>query len=300
MDVVRGRHSQIIGALARHYPVAMPVTGGQDSRLLLAFAKPHLDKVRLFFTHVTNGNTLNDSNVAEELCRLIGVNHTRFSIKGSFQKYRPEMGLRDIRRRTMVRRGYLLDDADLILSPKIKREIAAAHAVPQDHIVLRGHVTDICKAVLWRSIGLTHFGSHRTSATPQKIAASLMQLLPKASREPVKADFFYPLYNKWIEGLPRNAHRRSIDFMGLEQYRPYTLGTGFQGHEDNFYIAPGNDRRIIEALIKMPPDMRAALHVNDLLLEQSAPELTDVKYVRVQDNDMRIERKPIEAYLDTE
>jgi hypothetical protein len=298
VDIVSKRHSQIIGALATHHPVALPVTGGQDSRLLLAFSKPHKDKIKLFFSHVTNFNTQVDASTAAALCARIGVPHETFQIQGNIKAYRPKLPLRDLRRRYLIRRGYLLDDSDLQLTPLLKRELSAFSAVPEGHLVLRGHVTDICKAVLWRRTGITWSKQNPVGAMPADRGVSLMQLCPKALGY-VDKDYFYPAYDAWKNELPQNAERRSIDLMGLEQYRPYGLGLTFNGHEDNFYMAPGNDRKIIAALAKTPPEMRAQLYVNDFLLHSAAPELHDVKYVREKDNLLRRSRKACETYLET-
>jgi threonine dehydratase len=297
VDITHKRHSQIIGALAAHRPVALPVTGGQDSRLLLAFSKPHIDKIKLFYSHVTNFNTQVDATTAAELCARIGAPHETFQIQGNIKKYRPKLPLRDLRRRYLIRRGYLVDDSDLQLTPLLKRELSAFSAVPEGHLVLRGHVTDICKAVLWRRIGITWSEQNPLEAIPADRGVSLMQLSPKTFGS-VNAEYFQPAYEAWKNGLPQNAAGRSIDLMGLEQYRPYGLGLTFHGHEDNFYMAPGNDRQIIAALAKVSPKMRAHLHLNDLLLKSAAPELNDVSYVRGKDNELRNTRNPIKTYLE--
>ncbi|WP_432448230.1 hypothetical protein [Aliiroseovarius marinus] len=299
VKIASDRHIQVISALARHFPVALPVTAGQDSRLLLAHSKTCLKDIKLFFTHVTNFNTERDAEIGKTLCDKIGAPHTTFRVIGNFGKFRPDLPLPDLRRRMLIRAGYLVDEGDLELDPQQKRELAAAEAVPEDHLVLRGHVTDISKAVLWRFIGLKFFKFHRTDALPAETAIRLMQLRPAKSGI-VDFDKFNPLYNAWIKGLPKELHRRSVDMLGVEQYRPYSLGLSFNSYQRNFYLAPGNDRRIIAALATPPPDLRAMLYVNDMLLQQTVPEFCEIEYVRADDNAIRERRWPMERSLDTQ
>lgn len=296
IEITHTRHAQIIGALAAQYKVAMPVTGGQDSRLLLAFSKEHLSKIDLFYSHVTNYNTKRDAEIGAELCAHLEVPHKVFQVLGNIGNCMPKLPLVDLRRRYLIRQGNLIDDQDLQLTPLLKRELCAFNAVPKGHLVLRGHITDISKAVLWRQIGLSWFQKHRKMPVEARRGVQLMQLRP-SSDWVLPEDYFFPSFDAWANEIPQNVKGRSVDLMGLEQYRSYGLGFSFHGYENNFYMAPGNDRQIIAALASPPPNMRAQLHVNDLLLKRAVPAFVKIKYVRDNDNKLRDTRKAIEEYL---
>lgn len=189
----------------------------------------------------------------------------------------------------------MLEDGDIKLTSLQKRELAAHEAVPEGHIVLRGHVTDISKAVLWRRLGLRSFAKDSQSPVSPKTGVKLMQ--PRPSSDSEYDALFEDCYGQWQDALPANTRGRSLDFMGIEQYRTYSLGNSFYAMGRNFYMSPGNDRAIISALVSIPPDFRAALHANDMLLSMAAKTLADVPYVREGDNELRLSRPAMESYF---
>lgn len=289
------RHVVVINALVKRFPASFPVSGGQDSRLLLAFASGCLDRVERFYTHVTNFNTSQDMVVAKLLCEKMGVEHHSYQVLGNFGAYKPRLHLDDLYRRRMLQRGHILEDQDINLTGFQKRELAAHEAVPDGHIVLRGHVTDISKAVFWRRLGLRSFAADPQSPIPPEIGLILMQIRPN-SDVAIPEDLI-EMYQTWQDTLPANTHARSIDFLGLEQHRPYSLSAGFYAAERNFYLPPGNDRTIIAALTRLPPDFRAALHANDILLDMAAKQLAGVPSIRKNDNDLRLSRPAAETFF---
>ena len=298
IERIAHRHSQIIGALAEAFPVSIPVTGGQDSRLLVAFAEPHKDKIKSFYTHITNFNTQRDCDIAEKICQEVNISHTVYRVRGNFAEYKPDLTLFQLRRRQLLRQGYLIERGDLKLSKFTKIELAAHNAVPKDNVILRGHVTDISKAVLWRQIGLRRFRANRDTPISSNIGLRLLQIRPNSDTE-LDFDRYSPLYENWMKSLSPNMNARSIDMMGIEQYRPYSLGNAFNGHAHNFYLSPGNDRQIIDDLLTFPAHMRADLHVNDALLRHSAPELEPIPFLRSGDNELRQTRAELDTYFDT-
>ncbi len=294
VEDVYKRHVQIISAISTEFPTALPVSGGQDSRLLLAFAKPSKANIDFVFTHITNMISGRDNAIAKELCARVGFDHTTLRVLKRIRHFLPAFGWEAQKRRAALRQGVLVGDGTLNMSNIQKREMSAAHAIPDDHVVLRGHVTDISKAVLWRGIGNRAFSAQRDGPVPTDVAVKLMLM-----GGPQGARFFGARYHEWLNTIERGARRRSIDLMGVEQYRPYSLGIGFNGYENHFFLSPGNDRLVISALMRIPPDMRTSLHINDMLIQRAAPELLDLDFVRASDNSLRQSRSEVETYLDT-
>ncbi len=295
-QAVYDRHVAVITALVERFPTSLPVSGGQDSRLLLAFAQGCHDKIDNIFTHVTNYNTSRDYEVAQQLCEKTGTHHNCYEIRGNIRQYRPRIGIPNIQRRRLLQKGVIQSEGEIEIPRMLKREIAAAEAVPAGHLVLRGHVSDISKAVLWRNLGLRHAATTPDQPVPAEIATKLMQLMPNtmAIQAPEKFDTFYA---DWLATLPANTHGRSVDLMGIEQYRPYSLGGAFYASDRNFYMSPGNDRQIIAHLISLPPAFRASLHANDLLLSHAQIDLGDIPYMREADNEIRRTRPKPSAFF---
>ena len=289
LSEVIARHKVIMNALIKsNTPAILPITGGADSRLLLAFAKDALEDVDLFFTHKTNFNTGRDMDLAEELAKAVGVELTTFDLVENSDLVRPKRMCNRTYRHEKLAEG-LWDEGP---SPD-RKKISERMVLPPGGILLRGHVTDISKAVLWQKIGVREFERQNGMHHDPDVGLRLLKTGDDASAFP----WYHEQYNAWMDTLPENARRRAVDFMALEQFRCHGLGAQFYAFTHNFYMAPGCDRKIIRLLTSIPPHLRSAYHVNDMLLEQCAPELLDVPYTRYQDNDLRETRRNFKKLL---
>jgi hypothetical protein len=288
-DVI-ARHKVIMNALIRgNTPAILPITGGADSRLLLAFAKDALDDVDLFFTHKTNFNTGRDMELAGELAKAAGVELTKFDLVENRDLVRPKRMCTRMHRQEKLAEG-LFDDGPAADPKKISERMV----LPQGGVLLRGHVTDISKAVLWRQIGVREFERSAGQAHAPNIGVRLLMTgADGAADDP----WFLENYSAWANTLPENARCRTLDFMGTEQFRTHGLGAQFFAFNHNFYMAPGSDRKIIRLLTSIPPHLRVNFDVNDMLLEQCAPELMDLPYTRRVDNDLRETRRRFKKLL---
>jgi hypothetical protein len=281
-DVI-ARHKVIMNAMIRsNSPAILPITGGADSRLLLAFAKDALDDVDLFFTHKTNFNTGRDMELAEELAKRAGVTLTRFDLVENPDLVRTRRMCTRLYRHEKLAEGLFDEGPD-----PDRKKISERLVLPTGGVLLRGHVTDLSKAVLWQKIGVREFERQQGMHHASDVGLRLLKTGDDAFNFP----WYHEQYNAWMATLPENARRRAVDFMSLEQFRCHGLGAQFYTFTHNFYMAPGNDRRIIKALVSIPPHLRSEYHINDMLLEQCAPELMDVPYTRYQDNDLRETRR---------
>lgn len=290
-DVIRARlydvitrHKVIMNALIRSStPAILPITGGADSRLLLAFAKDALNDVDLFFTHKTNFNTGRDMELAEELAERASVELVTFDLVANKELIRAPRMCERMHRQERLAEG---------LSGKgpkpDHKKISERMVLPSGGSLLRGHVTDISKALLWRQVGMREFErSGGQNHRPETGVRLMMTGMEGADKDP----WFLERYSAWAESLPQNARCRTLDFMGTEQYRSHGFGSLFYAFSHNFYMAPGCDRKIIRLLTSIPPHLRVNFDVNDMLLEQCAPELMDVPYTRQVDNDLRETRR---------
>ena len=286
LDRVVQRHKQVMKPLiSRQSPSILPITGGADSRLLLAFAKELWGDIDLFCVHANNANTRRDSGIAAQLADIAGLDLVRYNLRKdkSLQK-RPKLIRRvDISER--IAAGMIGDP-----EPQGPLKILERLALPAGGVLIRGQVTSISKAVWWRQIGVNEF--KRTQGTEQsaKIGVKLLML----NNPPMTSDSFYlDHYDAWVQTIPTGARCRALDLMGLEHFYSHGTGPLFSGFYHNFYMSPSCDRLIIENLSQIPPQLRADFYVNDLLMEATAPELRDVEYTRAIDNEIRVRRAPL-------
>lgn len=301
IDQVIERHCQIMRALARqNAPSILPLSGGEDSRLLLAMA--HAGNLRFdhYFTHITTDITKGDAQTGAQLAETLGLPITIYDIVG--QEHAPLPQPETIRR---------LQEAALASgSPAHRREdfaprrrprayqqkariLHATLSLPEGGFVMRGQITDLSKAVLWRPAGMKAFAEKSGGLINPATGVRLMMV----DKDVAETDpWFLSQYEAWQNTLPAGSHRCEIDLMGLELLRSYSWGNAFYSFVNNFYISPGCDRQVIRLLASAPPLMRYEFHYNDRVLERAAPELIKFPYTRANDNRMR-HRRP--AFLET-
>ena len=290
IDTVIRRHHAILNALTTAIrPAMLPVSGGDDSRVLLALSAGMLDAYDLLFVHRANDISRRDVAIACELAALMGIDLRVFDVvEDTDLKRRPRFIKRmNIRRRLAI--GLLEGGPD-----EKRREIEVRSAVPRGGMILRGNVTDVSKAVLWRPVGIAEFlrtgGRHHDPGIGVRL---LMLGSPEAERDP----WCLAAYEDWMVTLPETARRRALDFASIEHFRTHGQGAFFYSTNRNFYQTPSADRTILEALISLPPHLRDAFYINDRIIERCAPELTGVRFTRKTANDIRARRPPLQEML---
>ncbi|MEM8773651.1 MAG: hypothetical protein AAGF53_01380 [Pseudomonadota bacterium] len=301
VERVARRHSQIIGALSKaEGPVLLPLSGGQDSRQLFAMTQKFNCKIDLHFTHATNWSSGVDTELAARLCEIEKVDLTTYDARHEQNTLRPRAVRRILSERSLARGEINCSPANFdpkVMKGRIKSEgniISVTRMPPKGGCLLRGHVSDISKAVLWRGAGVNAQDKVGDPLRWPRIGVKLMMLGEDAHR----SEWFSSQYQRWLSGLPDCVRHRSIDFMGLELYRTYTLGAGFYALNNNFYMSPGCDRQIIRDLVSVPVRIRHELQFNDRLLELTAPQLLDVPYMRKADNELRRVRPSLKENLE--
>ena len=86
-----------------------------------------------------------------------------------------------------------------------------------------------------------------------------------------------PVYKEWLMGLPGDARERYVDIGFVEHNLP-NLGTSFYSYQDNFYMCPFNDRRIVALCAQLPVAYRFSNQANRDFLAMAAPELVDIPF----------------------
>lgn len=275
LAVIRGmgtRLEQVIATLAKDVngPTLMPLTGGVDSRLLLAFSKPVLEDISLF-SHAEDILSRKDTRLAGFLGERVGKSVRVIDpLKGTCP---------------------LLEDPDVLTQKNLSYKIATGledtptpvrHTVFQEHpaggIVLRGNTAEFLKAVLWgRGVHENNNKAHNIPTGVKK-----MMLGEDANLHPqIQAE-----YSEWYAGLPHLAALRPFDLMFAEHFLPRRLGNLFYGFTRNLYICPSNDRRFIAAATSLPPNKRQSMYYHEVLLNWRAPELADIRHTRPRQNQL--------------
>lgn len=290
VQTVIDRHHVILRALTGAvHPSMLALSGGADSRVLLALSAGMLERYEMFFVHRANWIGQRDAALAAEMADAAGVDLTLFDVvEDDSLKRRPRFGRRMNERRKLAM-GILEGGPD-----EKHNEILVRQALPPGGAVFRGNVTDVSKAVLWRPVGIREF--LRTGGTEHDPSIGV-RLLMLGGEGDAKNPWCLEAYRAWQAGLPENAGPRALDFSSLEHFRSHGQGAFFYATNRNFYQTPSADRTIMEALISLPPHIRDSFYINDMIIEREAPELLNIPYTARPANEVRQKRLPLEELL---
>ena len=249
-----------IGAIAQTYPCSLPVSGGMDSRLLLAFAGEHLSKIKQFYTHINNYATRRDAAIAAELCRVCKVKHEVHD-KRDFAVAR-----RDIR---LNKHAYELTFGAPAAPPKEYLN-GVINGVPDGNVILRGHQTDLLRAVYV-------FRPQSEWRDPNWQIERLF-VVPRVDFNSTVADRFRDDFMTWQSELPAAAMEKAADFMFLEVFSNASIGSSFPALWRNFYMSPYNSRRLITLSLQFSERSRRASEPVFELIEMMNQDLSGVPF----------------------
>ena len=249
-----------IGAIAKDYRCSLPVSGGMDSRLLLAFAGPHLDKIDQFYTHINNYSTRRDAAIAQELCNLCKVEHD------VHDRRHFGIGPREVR---LNQRAHELTYG-APASPPVEYRNGVIKGVPDGNVILRGHQTDLLRAVYV-------FRPQPEWRDPDWQIERLL-VVPRADFNSTIADRFRDDFVAWQSTLPDTAMDKAADFMFLEVYSNSSIGASFPALWRNFYMSPYNSRRLITLSLQFSEKRRRASEPVFELIEMMNKDFSRVPF----------------------
>ncbi|MDT8327035.1 MAG: hypothetical protein RQ750_06585 [Roseovarius sp.] len=270
-DMIAGiseRLAQIIGALSGGFTTALPISGGTDSRILLAASRDCLDQIEHFYVHdiyrVTEFDRLSATRIARELGLPLQVIH--HSAPG-FDAM-DDLALANLRQK-MAHRTSLsfngIDDATVR---------AVTHA-PSADLVLRGNLAEMTRANKWsrelagHAVGPEDGLTFLTSKSPEEL---------RAAWTPERYERMLARYGAWVDTLPEPAHQRIPDLAHIEVFAPAAPNNVYYAFEQNFYINPYNDRRILHMTARFHPLARMKRQLVNGIIDGLMPELTGLPY----------------------
>ncbi|MEL6640053.1 MAG: hypothetical protein AAFN63_12075 [Pseudomonadota bacterium] len=279
VEHIKNRLTQVITALTTHFPdTKLSISGGLDSRMLLACAKPVVDQL-LLYSHAENMVSRKDTRIAGKLAEILGqpitvfdpLRDPQYTIDDDAQL----MGLSDAH---VIANG---EGKPGQLVKKVRLEVL--EAVPRGGLVMRGNVGELLRAMLWRR-AISEYKENK--AHNIQYGLRIMMLADRESFDnvaPAEKNILAQTYADWLSAFGGVAAKRPFDMLYIEQFLPHGPGNGFYGFSRNFYIFPFADRRLLSLVASLPPDRRRELRYTEALISASAPELRRMKYTRQSD-----------------
>lgn len=238
--------------LAAGLPVTVGLTGGGDSRLLLAGSKAFVEYLG-FYTVAAPGNSPRSFDVirAAELAQRFGLKHTTLAY----------VTASDAEAQAWDRRV-----SDCVITNN-RRQHPSVYPLEND-ICIGGLGGEVGRCFLWPDIG-------RIPAITATAIVDLLKL-PRVPRliERIEA---------WLDRVPPNEPSRLLDLAYLE------LRMGSQGNVQSYanprstIIHPLSSFTAMEAMLKMPPDFRQNDGLVTGFVEEYWPELLDLPINRYGD-----------------
>jgi hypothetical protein len=262
ITTIRDRLGAIFNAIVTTSPTAVGMSGGNDSRNVVAAGKDGLPHVSRFFTHVHNRNSRADYQSAVEVMKVLGHQVERHQAADT--PYTDK----EIKRRNAVFERSTGFCVGLHQMSNVRLE---NEPIPGEVIVI-GNVMEALRAAHWNS-------GERSGRHTLKFGLKRCLFV---SGEGFSGDFirkWLPELKTWYAGLPKNAQHMYIDLVFVEHNLP-NLGTLFHADPNNFTVCPFNDRKIIALCAQLPLNYRFSNQANSDLLKSSAPELLDVPFAR--------------------
>ncbi len=260
---ISNRLAQVFGALVQSYDCVVPVTGGQDSRNLIAAGHKHLGHVKTFFTHKTNKMSGYDCDIAQMIMERLGlplqiIDVSLPEISGRYSGYQ----LRRLRKDFYGRVGFEA-------LPLLEIAMAIDNAPPGE-LLLRANVMDM--------LGANQYTMFHTEGRFDMLhALRKLHLEPRGNTDEVSK--WGKDYLAWSKTLPANTSNRTYDFAFMEQLLPNTLGARFNGSPRQFYVNPFADRAQITAALSVSPKFRRSRELYKTVLSLADPDLSGIPFL---------------------
>lgn len=262
--IAASRHN--MKEIIAHFPTSLPISGGSDSRLLVAFAGESLKDVTQCYTHITNYSTRYDNAVATLIAQQQNVAHETHSWRAPAPPPRSRVAYRKDYRSFMTAAG-----APVGLPDELRRNVH--QFLGKDHVVLRGHLTDLLRAVFV-------FTTKRQRWKDLDWQMQRLFPVPMAEFTPDVFERFRPDFVAWHRTLPAAAREHPVDFMFIEMYYNATVGFTFNGFHEQFYMSPFNSRRLIELSLAINVDYRRTIGPVDDIIYRIDRGLCEIPYYK--------------------
>ncbi|MBO9478167.1 hypothetical protein J7382_11530 [Shimia sp. R11_0] len=257
------RLRQIMHGLLRNFDCCLPISGGHDSRLLLSYGKGELHNLSTAFSHATNHNTLVDSLIAANICKIFDVPHQVINVFGEEHKKQLE------RRKNMRRFNEFALRTGFEGGTRDRRAGLANALAPKHEVLIRGNLVGILSA--------QQYGRHLLDA-PFNLNFALARLRIQDNWSEEDLNRWSARYLRWLNTLPKAAHSRTYDLAFLELVQPHALGALLNGSTNAYHVNPFNDRTLLHGSMRLRPRYRLSRKAIDTMQQNAAPELSVVPF----------------------
>jgi hypothetical protein len=255
-----------IDAIMDHIPCYLPLTAGNDSRLLLSCARHRRDELALYTADIADLGGANDVATAAAIARRFGLQHQRLRL------IRPTAVDLD---RWLHRTGCTVGEG---------RGLGATTSygtLDRGRARLNGQIGDFTRNVY--RLPTDHEGTRLTVDRLALQSSSHHDGDWRASVKPAKARFglspeVLGYVERWMQGVAEPDALRVLDLSYIEKVVAAWAGVWAYAEYfgPGFTIFPMCHSEVIALIMGLPDDVRRQGTFNQILIAQEWPELLDI------------------------
>lgn len=239
-----------ISAIAERMPMAIWLTAGRDSRMVLAAARAHLAETRFFTLAVPDAAAAMDARVAKRLSANYGFRHDVLRWIPPSQADLDEWQVR-------------VGDC---VAGRSWQTVRTAHQIDPSLASVSGLAGEVTRCTRATADDLEH---EDEQLTPVDVLGRLR--LPQAKVAVESAE-------QWLAGLSHLSRVHVLDLLFIEQRLGCWAGPSHYGHTNNPTMIPMSDRTLFRLMMSLPPGYRISAQLPTALIERLWPELLDVPF----------------------
>lgn len=268
---VPDRIARNIGALAKRFRCALPITGGMDSRIILASASHIFGDIGHYYCYGLNWSTEVDAKLASQIATHLALPFQVFPRRSPrVRGFWTEEDVNTEYAKMQLRTGWCY---------KMRGDWGRFVAMsPRVDVVLRGTAAEMTRANKWHQ---RDFGK---SCSAEVGLAKLNGQTPDGQRSDQDEHDYKDLlgqYSAWMDKLPNAAHARLYDIAHMELWLPMGPVLEFSAFAKDFIVNPFNDRRLMQLTSGLAPRARKRSILVKKIIKRNCPELIDLPFHRV-------------------
>jgi hypothetical protein len=233
-----------IAAAVSGAPAYLPLTGGHDSRTLLACARPYLDRLSLFTLAFADRSARFDVVVARRLARRHGLRHDVMACDP------PDESEVD---------GWLWRSGLCVGGARGWQAIRARRRLDPSHAELNGLGGEAARAAYWKDLG-----GDAVPPTPHALVRALA--LPPVPDLLARA-------RKWLDTLPASRFMHVVDLLYIEQRVGCWSGVVSYADATPRRLHPFVHRASFTAMLQLPDDYKRSGRFPRDVIASRWPEL---------------------------
>jgi hypothetical protein len=234
-----------IAAIVARTPTYLPLTAGQDSRMLLACGRELSDRLELFTRDMGDERGALDCDTARRIARRFGLRHRVVANEKATEEDREEYMFR-ISYSTSEFRGW--------------QSATMLRRLPDGHALLIGCAGEVARGYYWQ-----RHDSETTVISPQRL---LGYCLCPLEQEPLA------LMGNWLDTVPALNAFEVLDLFFVEQDLGGWAGIlPYAECDPGSWVFPLCHRRILENMLSLPAWYRRAGEMPQDVIAQEWPEL---------------------------